>query len=610
MIWYGFLIFSISLLFFYRVFPYGTAVFNTPPRMFAKVLHDSAVVYSTQVSLLWALVNSSLLILIALFLAWYTRNKRKFLLFTIFAPWAVPLYLSAMSMRFAIYGIGGRSVISSLGLNVDILKDPLIAFFWTTVLNVWIHLPLVTLSFMAAFDQISKEKIEAAMIDGANDTEVLFNIALPEVSQVASGWFLLNLVRFFHSFTIPFVFADGGVLVNGWVTKWGGIGNLTTIGVLNYRVFSNTWDLGLVSAYSAVSILIISFLTLYWFFRENERRITLLSSFFSIFWFFLTGNWIDIAFALLVLFPFKQKMIKPFGALAVMCFSFFNSVPAAAYLIWALSFPKFKGKTFRLKKLHYLVEGSSYFLLVIALFLSLGMMISLFLTAFTDYPDTLKVTQITFEGFAKIFDDGYERYLGNSLFLSVPMALFLPILSIPLAHSMARKGERVLQFFILLQAASGFHVLIQLFIVYSKLSLLNSLFWIIPLASAGAVLQIVIVERGYIKNFPKELEELALIDGGKSVMRRMIFRYSLPAVFIGSLIGFMAGWNAFVGPLIFLFDESKYPVSVKLYDYVGNLRDKYPEWSSFGAAALINLIVVLTVFLINRWLSKKFRMVE
>ncbi|MCD6450080.1 MAG: carbohydrate ABC transporter permease, partial [Thermotogaceae bacterium] len=170
--------------------------------------------------------------------------------------------------------------------------------------------------------------------------------------------------------------------------------------------------------------------------------------------------------------------------------------------------------------------------------------------------------------------------------------------------------EWIMQFFILLQAISGFHLLVQIFSIYSKLNLLDSLLAVAPLIMANVVPQIVIIQRSFILDFPDELKDLSILLGGKKLLYKMIVRYSVPILFVTSLIGFSGGWNAFLAPLILLFSESKYPASVKLFDYAGSVLDKYPEWNLFGAGALINVVVIFAVFALNRYLSKRIEVVK
>ena len=63
------------------------------------------------------------------------------------------------------------------------------------------------------------------------------------------------------------------------------------------------------------------------------------------------------------------------------------------------------------------------------------------------------------------------------------------------------------------------------------------------------------------------------------------------------MTAFIAGWNGFQAPLLFLNDESLYPISLKLYSYVGNLGSGSPVWNLFAAASVINTLFIGIIFL-------------
>ncbi|MCD6449005.1 MAG: sugar ABC transporter permease [Thermotogaceae bacterium] len=268
---------SLSLILFYKFFPLIWAVLYTPPEEIAIAIKDQAFIYSSQISFLWAIVSSSLLIFSALLISWFLRNRRRLLYSIIFIPWATPMYLATLSLRFSIYGIGGESIVSRfLRLNVNITTNHVAAFLWTLLVNNWVYLPIITLSFLATIDEIPDEIFEAARLDGAKEHDILFSIVIPYLAPTISGWFLMHFVKFFHSFTIPFLFADGGAPVMNAITKWGGFGNLYTLGILNYKVFSLSQNIETVVAYSVVSVLIVFFITSFWFFRSRENTVRLI----------------------------------------------------------------------------------------------------------------------------------------------------------------------------------------------------------------------------------------------------------------------------------------------------------------------------------------------
>ena len=59
---------------------------------------------------------------------------------------------------------------------------------------------------------------------------------------------------------------------------------------------------------------------------------------------------------------------------------------------------------------------------------------------------------------------------------------------------------------------------------------------------------------------------------------------------------FLNAWNGFLAPMIFLNDDAKYPLSVKLYTYVGKVSSGNPKWGLFSAASILNLIIVFALF--------------
>ena len=45
-------------------------------------------------------------------------------------------------------------------------------------------------------------------------------------------------------------------------------------------------------------------------------------------------------------------------------------------------------------------------------------------------------------------------------------------------------------------------------------------------------------------------------------------------------------------PSLFLNDDAKYTIGVRLYSYVGSVASGAPKWNRFAAASIVNLLVV------------------
>jgi len=101
-----------------------------------------------------------------------------------------------------------------------------------------------------------------------------------------------------------------------------------------------------------------------------------------------------------------------------------------------------------------------------------------------------------------------------------------------------------------------------------------------------------------IKNFfegdPRELREPALLEGATAsqYIRWILIPLSRPIIKTAMILAFLGAWNGFTAPLILLTDEALYPVSLKLYSYVGSIAFGNPRWNLFAAASVLNLLFI------------------
>lgn len=72
--------------------------------------------------------------------------------------------------------------------------------------------------------------------------------------------------------------------------------------------------------------------------------------------------------------------------------------------------------------------------------------------------------------------------------------------------------------------------------------------------------------RNAFESLPRELEEAALLDGCSNLraLTRVLLRAVVPAMVTVGMFAFLAAWNEFLTPLIFLTDGSKFTLPVAL----------------------------------------------
>jgi multiple sugar transport system permease protein len=111
-------------------------------------------------------------------------------------------------------------------------------------------------------------------------------------------------------------------------------------------------------------------------------------------------------------------------------------------------------------------------------------------------------------------------------------------------------------------------ILIPLYVLLGWIGLQNSL---LGLGLVLAVFQLpfgLFMMRNSFEALPVELEEAALIDGCTTTgaLRRVLLRGVAPGIVTVALFSFLAAWNEFVAPLIFLTDGAKFTLPVALFN--------------------------------------------
>ena len=48
---------------------------------------------------------------------------------------------------------------------------------------------------------------------------------------------------------------------------------------------------------------------------------------------------------------------------------------------------------------------------------------------------------------------------------------------------------------------------------------------------------------------------------------------------------------------VFLNDDSKYTISIKLYTFIGSIASGNPRWNLFAAASIVNIALISLLFL-------------
>ncbi|MGI6295399.1 MAG: carbohydrate ABC transporter permease [Armatimonadota bacterium] len=135
--------------------------------------------------------------------------------------------------------------------------------------------------------------------------------------------------------------------------------------------------------------------------------------------------------------------------------------------------------------------------------------------------------------------------------------------------------------------------MIPVFAIFVKLGWVDTFLPLIVPSFLGTPFFIFLL-RQFFLGIPKELSEAAKLDGcGEfGIYRRVIMPLSKPALATVGLFTFMAAWNDFMGPLIYLLDESKYTLSLGLAMFTGQYGNEYGMLMAVSAVVTIPIIVL------------------
>lgn len=139
-----------------------------------------------------------------------------------------------------------------------------------------------------------------------------------------------------------------------------------------------------------------------------------------------------------------------------------------------------------------------------------------------------------------------------------------------------------------------------LFILFSKIGWINTFNpLIIPAFCASPFLTFLL--RQFFRTIPTELSDAAKIDGCTElgIYSRIILPLAKPALAVTAIFEFLFAWNNFLGPLIYLTDQSKYTLAIGLQLFKG-AHDT--EWAlQMAASAVVILPVIVLFFFTQRY---------
>lgn len=141
-------------------------------------------------------------------------------------------------------------------------------------------------------------------------------------------------------------------------------------------------------------------------------------------------------------------------------------------------------------------------------------------------------------------------------------------------------------------------LMIPQFVMFSRIGWVDTLLPLIVPAIFGNILVIFFL-RQYLENVPNSIIEAAKIDGANfwQIFWRLIFPIIRPAVAAQFILWFMAVWNDYLAPILYLNTPERQTLQV----VIANMNVQYAtqrDYPLIMAASFVALLPILAVFLI------------
>jgi multiple sugar transport system permease protein len=209
-------------------------------------------------------------------------------------------------------------------------------------------------------------------------------------------------------------------------------------------------------------------------------------------------------------------------------------------------------------------------------------------------------THIEWPNFVNVWTQyGLATSFRASIIIAFGATILNTLLCVPAAYAVARlrfPGRRfALYLLLMIEMFSPVIVIISLFKEVASFGLLDSYASLIILDALFTVAFNTWMMNGYFKTIPKDIEEAALIDGCNRVqtMTRIMLPISVPGLVTVMIYAFIFAWNEFLFALTFISSKDKMPLTIGLYNFVGQFNT---QWQYLTMAAFLALIPVLVLF--------------
>jgi ABC-type glycerol-3-phosphate transport system permease component len=209
-----------------------------------------------------------------------------------------------------------------------------------------------------------------------------------------------------------------------------------------------------------------------------------------------------------------------------------------------------------------------------------------------------------FSNYAKAWNAAnFAVYFRNSVVVTFSSVILILLVSAPAAYVLSRMSFRgrglLTTIFIAGMGIPVMLLLIPLFVIVTRLCVVNTLPGLILIYTTVAIPFTVYILTGFFASLPKELEEAGVIDGASDfgVFRRIMLPLASPGLITAAIFNGISIWNEYLLVLTFVPDSEKRTLSLGLYS-LQNAMQYTGDWVGLFAGVCIVMIPTIVLFIV------------
>ena len=210
--------------------------------------------------------------------------------------------------------------------------------------------------------------------------------------------------------------------------------------------------------------------------------------------------------------------------------------------------------------------------------------------------------QVTLENYGQLFAMyDYGNMLKNSLIISFSSGFCVTMLSIFGGYGLARYKFKsktlLLLFFLVTQMIPGILVIIPLYIIFSKMNIVNTRLSLFIFYLISNLPFCVITMRSFFERIPYTLEEAATVDGCTKLqtLRKIVLPVLFPGIVAVFVFAFIGAWNELIAGTIFINTPNFWTIPIGLKSLIGKYDVKWGVLTAGGVLALLPTAIMFAV---------------